>query len=104
MEIKILDSALEKFIESLPKPTIAKVLRTIDLLEELGPNLGMPHTKKILPRLFELRIRGIQEIRIFYTFHKAKIYLLHGFIKKSKKIPKKEIDTALEKLKKLDTV
>ena len=102
MEIKILDSSLEEFIESLQKPTIAKVLRTIDLLEEFGSKLGMPHTKKISARLFELRIRGAQEIRIFYTFHKSQIYLLHGFIKKSDRIPKKEIRTALQKLKNLD--
>ncbi|MCD6232963.1 type II toxin-antitoxin system RelE/ParE family toxin [bacterium] len=102
MEIKILDSSLERFIESLQKITIAKVLRTIDLLEEFGSNLGMPHTKKITARLFELRIQGAQEIRIFYTFHKSEVYLLHGFIKKSKRTPKREIRTALQKLKRLD--
>ena len=101
MEIKIFDTSLEKFICSLEKQTIAKVLRSIDLLEEFGPVLGMPHTKKISPRLFELRIRGVQEIRIFYTFYKSQIWLLHGFIKKSEKTPKKEIRTALQKLKKL---
>ena len=104
MEIKILDGSLEEFIESLQKSTIAKVLRTIDLLEEFGPKLGMPHSKKISVHLFELRIRGAQEIRIFYTFHKSQIYLLHGFIKKSERTPKKEICVALQKLKKLDIV
>jgi len=105
MEIKILlDSSLEEFIGSLQKSTIAKVLRTIDLLGEFGPKLGMPHTKKISAQLFELRIRGTQEIRIFYTFHKSQIYLLHGFIKKSERTPKKEIRLALQKLKELDIV
>jgi len=104
MEIKILDGSLEEFIESLQKSTIAKVLRTIDLLEEFGPKLGMPHSKKISVYLFELRIRGAQEIRIFYTFHKSQIYLLHGFIKKLERTPKKEICVALQKLKKLDIV
>lgn len=32
MEIRIFDNQLEKFIQSLEKSTIAKVLRTIDLL------------------------------------------------------------------------
>jgi len=104
MEIRILDSLLEKFIESLEKPTIAKVLRTIDLLEKFGQNLESPHSKKISVRLYELRIRGAQEVRIFYTFHKSRIFLLHGFIKKSRKIPPKEIQAALEKLKKLDSI
>jgi len=36
MKIRIFDISLEQFIGSLQKPTIAKVLRTLDLLEEFG--------------------------------------------------------------------
>ncbi|MBI3335904.1 MAG: type II toxin-antitoxin system RelE/ParE family toxin [Candidatus Portnoybacteria bacterium] len=104
MEINIFDDSLEKFIFSLEKPTIAKILRTIDLLEEFGHRLGLPHSKKINSSLFELRIRGIQEVRILYTFHKNTIVLLHGFVKKSKKIPQKEIKTAIERQKHIDTI
>lgn len=71
MKIQIFDNTLEKFILSLEKITIAKVLRTIDLLEQFGFKLGPPHTKKIAHNLFELRIRGRQEVRIFYTFSKT---------------------------------
>jgi len=102
MEIRILDGLLENFIESLEKPTIAKVLRTVDLLERFGSRLGLPHSRIISARLYELRIRGAQEVRIFYTFHKSQIFLLRGFIKKSEKTPKKEIQAALQKLKKLE--
>ncbi|MFA5792579.1 MAG: type II toxin-antitoxin system RelE/ParE family toxin [Candidatus Gracilibacteria bacterium] len=56
---------VEKFILKLEKPTIAKVLRTVDLLEKFGNDLGMPHSKKIRHNLFELRVRGGQEVRIF---------------------------------------
>ncbi len=104
MEIRIFDTSLEKFIKSLQKPTIAKVLRTLDLLEQFGSKLGPPHTKKISTNLFELRVSGKQEIRIFYVFHKSDIFLLHGFIKKSQKAPRKEIKAAIQKLKLLDTV
>jgi phage-related protein len=101
MEIRIFDASLEKFIKSLQKPTIAKVLRTIDLLEQFGEKLGPPHTKKISDCLFEIRILGKQEVRIFYTFHKLQISLLHGFVKKSQRIPQREIKTVLQKLQKL---
>ena len=77
MEIRISDTSLEKFIKSLQKPTIAKGLRNIDLLEEFGEKLGPPHTKKVSARLFELRIPGKQEIRILYSFRKPQIFLLH---------------------------
>ena len=59
----------------------------------------MPHTKKVTSDLYELRIRGRQEIRIFYSFVKQDIYLLHVFIKKQQKIPRKEIEIAQTRLK-----
>jgi len=104
MEIRIFDTSFKKLIKSLQKPTIAKVLRTIDLLEQFGQKLGPPHTKKISAHLFELRVSGKQEVRIFYSFHKSQILLLHGFVKKSQKIPQKEIKIARQKLKTLDRI
>ena len=104
MEVRIFDSDLEKFIELLEKSTTAKVLRIIDLLELFGNKLGMPHSKMVFNRLFELRIRGIQEVRILYVFDKGEAVLLHGFIKKSRHVPKKEIDLALGKLNRLTSV
>ena len=104
MEIRIFDASLEKFIKNLQKPAAAKVLRSIDLLENFGQQLGPPHTKKISDNLFELRISGKQEVRIFYTFYKSRIFLLHGFVKKSQKLPQREVLVAAKKLVGLDTV
>lgn len=104
MEIKFFDNVLKKFIEDLEPPAIAKVLRTIDLLEKFSNNLGMPHSKKVNPRLFELRIRGQQEIRILYTFYLNAAILLHGFIKKTDRISKKELKIANQKLAALDRI
>lgn len=101
MEIRLLNKDLEKFIESLEKSTIAKVLRTIDLLEQFGHNLKLPHSKKIDKDLFELRTHGTQEIRIFYTFYKNSAVLLHYYTKKTQRIPQKEIKIALQRIKTL---
>lgn len=92
---------IEKFIIYLETNTRAKVTKTIGLLEKFGHLLLMPHSRKVTKDLFELRIRGNQEIRIFYTFHKNSAHLLHGFIKKQQKIPRKEIKQALNKLRRL---
>jgi phage-related protein len=99
MKIQFFDESIEQFILSLEKPTIARTIRTIDLLEEFGYKLGMPHSKKVEKNLFELRISSAQEVRIFYTFHKNLVILLYGFVKKSQKIPKKELLVALRRLK-----
>jgi hypothetical protein len=95
MVVKILNSNLEQFIQSLEKKTIAKVLRVIDLLEEFGNNLQEPHSKKVQGSIFELRIRGRQEVRIFYIFSKNSAVLLHGYIKKKQKAPIQEIQKAV---------
>jgi phage-related protein len=103
MEIKV-SLNVEEFIDSLEKETIAKVVRVVELLEEFGRGLSMPHSKKIDNEIYELRIRGSQEVRIFYAFQKTNIVLLHGFIKKSDKIPQREINTAINKLKQLTNI
>jgi phage-related protein len=103
VEIIFFDPNLEDFIEGLERPTLAKILRTLDLLEQFGNGLGMPHSKKIGQNLFELRIRGKQEIRIFYTFRKNTIVLLSGFVKKSQRIPRQWILLAKRRLDSLAT-
>jgi phage-related protein len=94
----LIDQFVEQFIIKLDKATTAKVLRTIDLLEKLTFKLGMPHSKKIDSHLYELRVRGRQEIRIFYCFNQQKIVLFHAFIKKNNKIPLKELNLIHKKL------
>ena len=97
--ILFFDSSVEDFILSLEKQTTAKVLRVIDLLGKFGHHLSLPHSKKISADLFELRIRGRQEVRIFYTFQQGSAVILHGFIKKSQVTPAREIEQAKKKLK-----
>ena len=93
------EKSVEEFLKSLEKSSIAKATHLLDLLEKHGPFLGPPHSKKISKNLYELRIRGRQEIRIFYSFAGNKIYLLSAFQKQSRKTPKREIETAYERLK-----
>jgi len=102
MEIILFNKKIENFFTGLEKSTIAKVLRTLDLLETFGNKLGMPHSKPLKDGMFELRVRGVQEVRIIYAFYKNKIVLLHGFVKKTGKISKKDFDTALMNKKYLD--
>jgi len=90
---------VEDFIKSLNTSTIAKVVHGMDLLEKHGPYVGMPHTRKLSNDLYELRIRGTEELRIIYVFKNNNINLLHGFKKKKQKTPQKDIKTAMNRLK-----
>lgn len=98
MEVSFFNSTINDYLLSLEKPTYSKVLKQIKLLEILGYKLTMPYSNPISRNLFELRIRGKQEIRIFYCFFHRKIYLLHAFVKKTQKTPRREIDIAQKRI------
>lgn len=104
MNVLYADAKIEQFVVDLEPQVNVKVVRTIDLLERFGYHLGMPHSKQIERHLFELRIRGHQDVRIFYTFRNTNVILLHGFIKKSMKIPSRELMTVRRKIAALDSI
>lgn len=95
------DHPVKKFIEKLSKKAYARVLRSIILLQNFGPFLKMPYSRKLAPGLYELRIKGVESMRIFYTQKQGIYYLLHAFKKKKQRIPKKEIKVALDRVKEL---
>ncbi len=102
MKIKFFNSEVESFIQSLEAATVAKVLRAIDLLEMFGERLGLPHSRKVARGLFELRVRGRQEVRLFYAFWGGAAVFLHGFLKKTSRLPAREMKVALRRLAVLD--
>jgi hypothetical protein len=68
----------------------AEAIALLKLLKERGNTLGMPHSKSLGQRLFELR--GTQ-VRIFYTFRPGRrITLLDGMLKKRDRMPKRTLE------------
>lgn len=99
MEIKIISDDINKFILNLDPETQARTLRYLDLLEKQEYKLGMPYSKSLHKGLFELRITGNKHVRIIYCFKNGKICLLSAFVKKTDKIPLKELALAEKRLK-----
>lgn len=66
-----------------------------------GPSLGMPYTRAMGGGLFEIRAHGREGIaRVFYcTVVGRKIVILHGFVKKTEKTPRNELEIALRRMK-----
>ena len=60
-----------------------------------------PYTASMGDGLFEIRAKGKEGIgrSLFCTIKGQEIIILHSFIKKSKKTPKKEIDLARKRMK-----
>ena len=90
---------VQEFIDSLDVRSQARVARTIDLLERFGIALGMPYAKHVEGELWELRTRsGTSQYRIIYFLFTGKVFvLLHGFAKKSGRIPERHLRTARER-------
>ena len=99
--IEYFNEKIEKLILCLPSGLLARYLHLTDLIEEFGPNLEMPHTKPLGDKLFELRIKSKEGIaRVFYCTKIGKrIVVLHSFVKKTQKIPEKELKIARKRLK-----
>lgn len=79
------------------KKTIGDDLKTV----QLGWPLGMPLVRKLENGLWEVRVDldGGRIARVLFTVEGSEMVLVHGFIKKSKKTPKTDLDTARTRMK-----
>ena len=102
---------VEEFIKSLQKNQSAKVLKDIKLLKDMGINLHYPYVDPIKGDKYNglMELRTKQSNNIFRTFYfvivkndetkTERAVLLHAIQKKTNKTPKKELDTALARMK-----
>jgi phage-related protein len=86
----------EIFIEALPPKMMAKILRAVHMLRLNGSELREPYSKHLEDGIFEIRAKVGSDIsRVLYFFMVGKRAILtHGFIKKTQKTPKSEINLA----------
>ena len=84
------------FLNTLDKKMRTKAAMSLQLLEQYGNQLREPQSKYIEDGIFELRIKFSSDItRIFYFFFRDnKIILTNGFIKKTQKTPRSELNKA----------
>lgn len=84
------------FLLSLDNKMRAKMFRTIAMLQTNGYELKEPYSKPLNDGIFELRAKvGTDISRVLYFFIIGhKIVLTNGFIKKTQKTPKEEIEKA----------
>ncbi len=90
---------------TFPKGVLANFLHIAEMIEEFGPALGLPYTKAVGGGLFEIRSKGREGIgrSFFCAVQGREIIILHSFIKKSQKTPKKELKIAHQRLKEVKT-
>ena len=94
-------SGVEDAIIEMPPKIQARMIRLLELMEEHGAKLGAPHTTPVGDGLFELRAKAKEGIgRALFCYMKGEhFYILHAFVKKSRKTPKKDLDLAKTRMK-----
>ena len=77
------------------KKTIGEDIKTV----QFGWPIGMPVSRKVFKDLWEVRSSLHNKIaRVIFTIEGTTIVLLHGLIKKTQKLPQKDLDIAKKRL------
>jgi len=92
---------VKEWIDTLDIKLQLKIFRAFELLEDFNINLKAPYVKPLEDKLYELRIKdpkGIYRV-IYFAYTGQEFIMLNGFIKKTQKTPKKEIELAKTRMK-----
>ena len=99
-------SAAETEIEALPMALRARLVRLLEMVENVGlDTLRAPHVRHLDGKLWELRVRaeGSAVRGIYVTATGRRVVVLHVFMKKSRKTPQRALTTARRRMKKVTT-
>jgi phage-related protein len=96
---------VKEFLDGLSKTAHPKVYAVLAMLEAHGNRLAMPKSKPGGAGLYELRIAHPGgPFRILYCFRSGRrIFLLHGFVKRTEQTPQGALDLARERQRALAT-
>ena len=102
-KVAFYSARIEAEINALPAGFVARFVRYAERMVLYGPNLGMPHTRPMGDGLFELRLKAAEGIAriLFCTVVERQIVVLHQFVKKSEKTPKRELQIAWNRMKEI---
>ena len=94
---------VKEFIRGLSAEKKAATIEEIDLLEEFGIALGMPHARPLSDGIWELRARASDGLtRVLYfspSREKRAFVLLHGVEKDQRTISEKDRKIAVKRKK-----
>ena len=94
-----------KWIKGLDVKAQVNCRIKIERLQEFGHKLERPDSAYLGEKIYELRVASDQnQYRILYFFHGRKAVVLgHSFLKKTRKVPKQEIQTVIKRKEKFET-
>lgn len=100
-KIKFVNDEAKDEVFSLSPDLRAKFVHITDLLISFGPHdVGLPHIRSLENKLWEIRLKGKDNIArsVYILASSRRIMILHTFIKKTEKTPKKNLKIAYRRL------
>ena len=91
---------VKEFILNQSDGAIGEILHVFDLLYRFNLSLGKPYVEKVEGRIWELRIKHSSDFYriLYFTFSGKKFILLHALVKKSDKLPTRDIQLAIKRM------
>lgn len=94
---------VREWLKSLSKEDRFRIGTDIKTVE-FGWPIGMPTCRPLRRGLYEVRTYLDNRVsRVFFYVDDGKMVLLHGFIKKTDRTPKADLDLALDRKRKLES-
>jgi phage-related protein len=100
--VEYLDDVAEAEVESLPKDARASFLRIGEMIRSNGlERMREPYVKHLEGKLWEMRLTGRDGIArsLYVTATGRRVVVVHSFVKKTQKTPRRVIDFALKRAK-----
>ncbi len=91
---------VEMWLDGLDVGDRARVRRMLNLLAAFGTQLGMPYSRHLRGKIWELRVAaGRRDYRVLYfAFVGQRFVLLHAFAKQTAKTPARELEMAEQRM------
>jgi phage-related protein len=100
--VQFLDDGVRAALEALPRDTRARFERIVNLIQTHGlERVREPYVKHLEGALWEMRMKGRDGIAraAYVTATGRRVVVVHVFVKKTQKTPRREIETALRRAK-----
>ncbi|MEX2261540.1 MAG: type II toxin-antitoxin system RelE/ParE family toxin [Bryobacteraceae bacterium] len=100
--VELLDARVRDELEALPADMKARFRRIVELIQGHGlEQMRERHVKHLEGTLWEMRMKGKDGISraIYVTARGRRMVVVRVFVKKTQKMPRREIELALERAK-----
>lgn len=100
--VEFLDEEVGAAVDALPRDIQASFERIVHLIENHGlERMREPYVKHLEGPVWEMRMKGRDGIAraAYVTATGRRVVVVHVFVKKTQKTPRREIETALRRAK-----